>query len=337
MDKVPKKRCPHGTRKNKAGECIPYVKGQAANDKPPTKRCPHGTRKNKAGECVPYVKGEKKVRAKKPSTTQSKSIPEEPRDPSLRSVQSSSSPDKKQATPSVSPNTPRTLYAKAQFKDKPIHLLDRATPISPSEPNILFQLSFSGPEQFKQYVNLSDNPQVDCFFQTMFSLGLRNTRLAKKNSVEVNTTKEVTGVLYEEMRKYLASSFGIPHELVEHLAMTTSLQNERGLPDNKVAIAYIKNFFNKYLKNNYCTIFGVDFARWNGSHVMVVYKHKNTVFFFDPQVKGIHDDKKVISKTLAHLAKYTRKVISALRFFTVKDLDEPVQILDTSCPVQYAY
>jgi hypothetical protein len=139
------------------------------------------------------------------------------------------------------------------------------------------------------------------------------------------------------MRKYLASSFGIPHELVEQNAITSSLRKERDLPDNKTAIAYIKKFFNQYLENNYCTIFGVDFARWNGSHVMVAYKHNNTVYFFDPQVKGIHADKQVISKTLAHLAKYTRKVISVFRFFTVKDLDEPIQLLDVSCPVEYAY
>jgi hypothetical protein len=302
----------------------------------PRTRCPNGTRKNSAGECVPYVRIPGKPRTAK-AKVKVKVDSQLLLESSLRSVPSVDVVSKTPSPASISPNTPRTLYAKAHFKGKPIYLLDRATPISETAPEILFQLSFSGPEQFKQYVNLSDNPQVDCFFQTMFALGLRNTRLAKKNSVEVNTTKEVTGVLYEEMRKYLASSFGIPHELVQQLAMSTSLQNERGLPDNKVAIAYIKNFFSKYLENNYCTIFGVDFARWNGSHVMIVYKHNNIVYFFDPQVKGIHADKQVISKTLAHLAKYTRKVISALRFFTVKDLDEPVQLLDVSCPVKYAY
>jgi hypothetical protein len=295
----------------------------------PRKRCPNGTRKNSAGECIPYVRAPGKPKTKK--RTIAKLDNPLPLESQPRSVSKTPSPA------SISPNTPRTLYAKQHLKDKPIYLLDRATPISETTPQILFQLSFSGPEQFKQYVNLSDNPQVDCFFQTMFALGLRNTRLSKKNSVEVNTTKEVTGVLYEEMRKYLASSFGIPHELVEQLAMSSSLQNERGLPDNKVAIAYIKNFFKRYLENNHCTIFGVDFARWNGSHVMVAYKHKDTVFFFDPQVKGIHADKLVISKTLAHLTKYTRKVISVFRFFTVKDLDEPIQILDITCPVKYAY
>ena len=46
--KVAKKRCPNGTRKNKAGDC---VKNKETETKK-TKRCPKGSRKNKAGDCV---------------------------------------------------------------------------------------------------------------------------------------------------------------------------------------------------------------------------------------------------------------------------------------------
>jgi hypothetical protein len=44
--KSAKKRCPKGTRKNKAGHC---VKNKETGTQ---KRCPKGSRKNKAGDCV---------------------------------------------------------------------------------------------------------------------------------------------------------------------------------------------------------------------------------------------------------------------------------------------
>jgi hypothetical protein len=92
------------------------------------------------------------------------------------------------------------------------------------------------------------------------------------------------------------------------------------------------------LENNHATIFGLDFPRGHGlfnSHVLVAFKHKGILFFFDPQEKGLRDDKYVISKTLAHLIKYNQVHLSKLRYFTVTGLDEPVQVLDVSCPVPY--
>jgi hypothetical protein len=68
---APKKRCPKGTRRNKAGDCVgadgvvvgepaaapakpvPEPPVPAAEPKAPIKRCPKGTRRNKAGECEP--------------------------------------------------------------------------------------------------------------------------------------------------------------------------------------------------------------------------------------------------------------------------------------------
>jgi len=44
--KAAKKRCPKGSRKNKAGDC---VKNKETGTQ---KRCPKGSRKNKAGDCV---------------------------------------------------------------------------------------------------------------------------------------------------------------------------------------------------------------------------------------------------------------------------------------------
>jgi len=236
---------------------------------------------------------------------------------------------------STSPDTPRTNYSKAHLRGKPILLLNRAKPIEGLEPAILFQTTFDGPEQFKDYVNLSGNPRVDCFFQSVFALGLRSSRLAKKNAEGVNT--EGKGVQYREMAKYLASSFGIPHELVD-VKVSKEIRNEKGLYDRKQANILIKEFFNNYLENNHATIFGIDYPKGGDladSHVLVAYKNKGTLFFFDPQQKSLRDDKYVISKTLAHLIKYNRVHVSKLRFFTVSGLDEPVQVLDVSCPVPY--
>jgi hypothetical protein len=55
----PKKRCPNGTRRNKAGDCVskdqkdPKKTANIEIAPLPKKRCPKGTRKNKMGICVP--------------------------------------------------------------------------------------------------------------------------------------------------------------------------------------------------------------------------------------------------------------------------------------------
>jgi hypothetical protein len=48
--KAAKKRCPKGTRKNKAGDCV------KSKETGTQKRCPKGSRKNKAGDCVKNYK-----------------------------------------------------------------------------------------------------------------------------------------------------------------------------------------------------------------------------------------------------------------------------------------
>ena len=57
--KPSKKRYPHRTRKNKAGEYVLYIRHKHLRvNKSPRTRCPYQTRKNKAGKCVPYIKHE---------------------------------------------------------------------------------------------------------------------------------------------------------------------------------------------------------------------------------------------------------------------------------------
>jgi hypothetical protein len=130
---------------------------------------------------------------------------------SLRMPTSLTTPSSLTPEKSTSPDTPRTNYSKAHIRGKPIILLNSATPIEGKEPAILFQVSYSSPQQFKDYVNLSERPIEDCFFQSAFALGLSSSRLAKKNAAQANENR--MGVSYSSIQKYVCSKFSV---LVKH-------------------------------------------------------------------------------------------------------------------------
>jgi hypothetical protein len=316
------------------------------------KKCPNGTRRNKkTGECEKYT------RAKRGNPVAAAPLVERVRTPSIVEeaateetdqplvVPSAAVMERQSATSTSTPTststskTPRTLYARAKFKDRPVYLLDRARELSmpgSAEPSILFQISISGPEQFTNYANLSkkkgDKPPIDCFFQSLFTLGLREVSLAKKDAKEINK-KGKDGVLFSEGAKYLSSTFGIPKEFVKYVPVTFPSYN------NKHATTHITQFMDNYLENNHATILAIHLDKYGKSvvsHYMIVYKHKNKVFYFDPQRKGDLPDNKVLSKTLSHIIKYTgNTLIAGFGYYTVAGLDDPIQMINVSCPIQY--
>jgi hypothetical protein len=319
------------------------------------KRCPNGTRRNKrTGECEKFTRRNRLnppadlPKDKSPSTTKepaNKELDQPLVVPSaavsaVMEGQPATSTSTSSSTSSAmsTSKTPRTLYARAQFKDKPIYLLDKARELSVPgsiDPSILFQISISGPEQFTNYVNLSkkgDKPLIDCFFQSLFTLGLREVSLAKKDAKKINKRGK-DGVLFTEGAEYLASTFGIPKELVKYVSVPFSSYN------NKHATTSINQFMTNHLENNHATILTLQFDKYGKrvfSHYMVVYKYKNKIFYFDAQNKMDVPDNKILSKTLAHIIKYTGNTfITRFGYYSVSGLDDPIQMINVSCPIQY--
>jgi hypothetical protein len=183
-----------------------------------TKRCPNGSRKNKAGECIKYdnktkkkgkVSSEKK--GKVSSEKKGKTSSEKKGNVSSEKKGNVSS-EKKGRVSSENPDinkytTPRTSYANRYFADKnSIHLLN----IPDSAMNI-FQVNYKDVSQFTSYQNLShvsQRPLIDCVFQSIFSLGLRNVSVAKRDSMSVNNFGK-SGVEMGELKKYIKSAFNL--------------------------------------------------------------------------------------------------------------------------------
>jgi hypothetical protein len=308
------------------------------------KRCPNGTRRNKrTGECEKFTR---RNRLNPPADLPKNRSPSTIEEPSTKEldqplvVPSAEVMEKQPATSSAmsTSKTPRTLYARAHFKDKSIYLLDKARELSipgSTDPSILFQISISGPEQFTNYVNLSkkgDEPLIDCFFQSLFTLGLREVSLAKKDAKKINKRGNI-GVLFTEGAHYLASTFGIPKELVKYVSVPFPTYN------NKHATTSINQFMINHLENNHATILTLQLDKHGKrvfSHYMVVYKHKNKIFYFDPQNKTDVPDNRILSKTLAHIVKYTGNTfISRFGYYSVSGLDDPIQMINVRCPIKY--
>jgi len=311
------------------------------------KRCPNGTRRNKrTGECEKFTRRNRLnppadlPKNRSPSTIEEPSTDELDQPLVVPSAAVSAVMEKQSATSTAmsTPKTPRTLYARSHFKDKPIYLLDKARELSipgSTDPSILFQISISGPEQFTNYVNLSkkgDKPLIDCFFQSLFTLGLREVSLAKKDAKKINKRGK-DGVLFTEGAQYLASTFGIPKELVKYVSVPFPTYN------NKHATTSINQFMTNHLENNHATILTLQFDKYGKrvfSHYMVVYKHKNKIFYFDPQNKTDVPDNRILSKTLANIIKYTGNTfISRFGYYSVSGLDDPIQMINVRCPIKY--
>jgi len=240
-------------------------------------------------------------------------------------------PRNSEPTPRNSEPTPRTKYANKYFKNLPV-LLDRDPDKSRTA---LFQVSFETPDQFDNYVNLSSaTPKVDCFFQSLFSLGLINVETAKKNARDINLNGK-TGVIPKEIIKYITSSFGLSEQEMYFQQANTIRNKSTNKFDKKVFKKEAEGFFNKRLENNHATIFSISFARYNKHyfhHAVVAYKYNDVVYYFDPQVKGIELDKYAKSKSILNIQGYMPYTYGA---YYVYDLDEPKELVKQECLIKY--
>lgn len=251
---MPRTRCPNGSRKNKYGDCVKtnevdtsratkkkYLEStqtQELKTQKKRKRCPKGTRKNKEGNCI---------------STKTESI----------------------QTKSADMATPRTKYAKTYFSNNPIIMSDNH---GPGEANVLFQVGFTTPKQFENYANLSERPKIDCFYQSLFSIGLIDVNKAKKNSEDANTNGK-TGVRTSAIKEYLEKSFELSGKEKIQYENINIPGDAKGFLSIKVQNATIKQFFMDHLKNNHATIFTIQFLiitdgkRADFSHAIVAYKY----------------------------------------------------------------
>jgi hypothetical protein len=267
-------------------------------------RCPKGTHKNRSGVCV-----------QKDLLHFYKRCP--------NGTRRNKSGDCEKKPGFTKEKSPRKTYARRYFKTPPTLL--------GSEP--LFQVSFR-PRQFKNYVNLAEDPKMDCFIQSLFSLGLRNVDVAKKEVVGINQNATI-GVSFENAEKYIADSFSIPRTDVNSRYILTT--KESGVDPKKS----IGSFLDYYLLNNYATILILIIHRgeeeWG--HYIVAYKHKDKVYFFDPQAKGFEKYRFIhstnINTLMKHYVKGDPKIVEYGYFSLSTNVVKSMPLLNDTCPIEY--
>jgi hypothetical protein len=235
-------------------------------------------------------------------------------------------------TTTTTPKTPRGIYAK-KYHTTEIMLSD--TDLTGNQ-NALLQFTFSDVKQFEDYVPLTLNPRIECFYQTLFTLGLRKTKLIKKEVEEINI-KGKTGVNFTDAAKLFAESFGIPKRDV---VFRTSNDIEETKINNEM-----NTFFDGKLKENHATIIAIFFTKNNSkiiksefAHFIVVYKNNNTIYYFDPQHKQKYNQHETINTNILSITqKYKVKgyKIFAYGYYKVSDLTHPMPLLINECPLVY--
>jgi len=292
-------------------------------------RCPNRSRRNKAGDCIDKITGQKiplnysiaNLRLQIRKTSRSSSIEE------------GEILEERQTRSSKTTATPRTAFMKKYFKE-PVMLLNN---YKNDKYGLLFQVSFSDPDQFTNYANLATSPRIDCFYQSLFSLGLREVERAKIDAADVNN-KGTLGVYNNDIKKYLMAVFHLTKTEIINV-QSKPILNSKGLPDNKEAKKRINETFEEKLKDNHATIFTISFEKYGKElygHAMVAYKYKNKVYYFDPQKKGIEDEKKIRSRTLSHIIKYSgNNMIRSFSYFKIAGLPHPKGATNLTCHIPY--
>ena len=164
---------------------------------------------------------------------------------------------------SADEKSPRTAY------DKLIH--SRQITMLGGEVGSLFKIRIEHPdlyELFENYKNLSENPKIDCAFQVLFSLGLREVNISKRNSAVINKLSKynkAVGVNVDDLNEYLEQIF----DLQKKSLMATHYQR------------FNCSYFNVNLSDGLSTILFLNFDTY--SHYVVVFKSDGMLFIFDPQ------------------------------------------------------
>ena len=232
--------------------------------------------------------------------------------------------------------TPRSVYARRYFADNKsrIHLLDKIG--KNKTKTIMFQVNYDDVEQFTNYQNLSSNPRVDCVFQSIFSLGLRDVDLVKQDSLNVNTHGRM-GVDKDEVVLFIKTAFALsPEEDITDEIMVLGYETPKLIREKPKLNNKIVKLFNKKLKDGYATTIAIAIKMSNGvtgGHNIVVYKHDNQIYFFNPQ--GTYNPSRVVNSTNIYDLFNPTTWIMGLSYFEISNLKSPKPLVNTSCPMRY--
>jgi len=356
-----RKRCPRGQHRNAAGECVNKELLKQQRSMMPKKPRKQYTFKNRSKK-QSLEQSVAIVKHTSPGSTPESPLPK-PSEELLEQMFSPRPARAKVAVPSTIVEeemhsqksirvpkvgepafntdsvTPRTAFSKAYFT-KPVTLLNKYPEDSESvsQHKLLFQVSFTSPDQFVNYVNLSKNrPKIDCFYQSLFSIGLRDVNKAKMDSVEVDEKGE-RGVRVTDQKEYLAKVFGLRDGQIEYVN-SGEIRDSNGLFTKRLGLERIRDVLKRKLKDNHTTPLALFFYKYGKAtfgHTIIAYKYRGTIYFFDPQQKGILDDKKIRSKTLTHLSKYAENsYIGGFSYFMIDELPEPREPINLTCDIPY--
>jgi hypothetical protein len=157
------------------------------------------------------------------------------------------------------------------------------------------------------------------------------------DSVEINE-KGKKGVAKTAQKEYFKQMFGLKENQI-HYNRTAEQRTPGGSISTKMTIQLLQYLCKRKLKDNHTTVIIVFFyknERVTHSHAIIAYKYKGIVYFFDPQMKGKIDDKKIRSRTLTHLAKYAgNSVIGSFSFYMINELPEPREPQNLVCDIPY--
>jgi hypothetical protein len=234
----------------------------------------------------------------------------------------------KKRNTSVNANTPRSLYAKKYFNDSNIYLVDQVSSEFPNPPGseILFQVNYTDVNQFLYYTNLHDMPRLDCLYQSLFALGIRDTRTSKKEAADVNKHGKI-GVTNNEVEKFIKNAFGLKEGQVATIFDTIPFTDFN---------SYIREFFQPNLKNGCATVFLIHVLEKKMSyfHYIICFRNgenEEDIFFFDPQKKRSNSTENYIVSDISDLY----KKIDEFGYFEITGLLHPMPLIDNTCPIIY--
>lgn len=304
-------RCPNGSRKDKNGICVSNSNKEGRKSvsikkepihKKDRKKCPNGTRKNKLGVCVSNNPTKNNIYEKKSSER----------------------------------GTSRSNYVRRYFANNKskIHLLDK---LNDDDNSVMFQVNYNDVSQFTNYENLHNKPKIDCFFQTIFSLGLRDVKIAKKDSININAYGK-SGVSSDEIQSFIKNAFNLSsNEVVEFTYIHLDkyiIQRKKG---KKFINRTIGKFLKSKLKEGYASVIFVERFYEDGrkgGHYIIAYKDNGDIYYFDPQKKS-KNIKMVVVVNSTDIYKVLDSGIISFGYFTINNLKSPMPLVDTSCPIRY--
>ena len=228
--------------------------------------------------------------------------------------------------------TPRTKYTE-KYLNYDVFLI----PSHFSEFNgfSLFQVNFSNEEQFINYLNLSrTETQNDCFFQSVYSMGLRDVQQAKLDSENIELRDgDESGVFTQDVEKYIQESFHLNSSSVvtqfRRLNDPDDYKYEKSLKDEESLIDELELWLTD-IKDNCATFLFLELD--SNFHFMVAYKTRNIIHYFDPQSTRPNNPTNISTKI--------KDVIFPDRLtgfgcFFIEGLSEKVPLISKNCYIKF--